>query len=178
MPEYQEFPSSESSDVSSGDDEVVETICLQDPFDVEESKCIQNNKKVRRGLQYLKSGYIRKVQDCREERYYFAKAQVRASMDCKAYNVMVAISIMSGSVWKAVCDDACPQSALGRCSHVSALLLFLWSHIRLNGYGGMSFVISLILKNVKSYYNVLKCKIIYIFFYMSNVNFTGMPQTF
>ncbi|KAE8748062.1 hypothetical protein FOCC_FOCC005257 [Frankliniella occidentalis] len=137
MPEYHELgdPSAISESSGEDDDDVVDSIA--DPLDSIESECRQRNKKVRRGLQYVKSGNIRKVQDCREGKYYFIKAQVRASMELKAYNVMVAISQISGSVWKCICDDACPQSTLGRCSHISALLLYLWSHIRLNGHAGM-----------------------------------------
>ncbi|KAK3931102.1 Alkaline nuclease, partial [Frankliniella fusca] len=136
MPEYHELGDLSAISDSSGEDDVVESIA--DPLDDIESECRQRNKKVRRGLQYVKSGNIRKVEDCREGKYYFIKAQVRASMELKAYNVMVAISQISGSVWKCICDDACPQSTLGRCSHVSALLLYLWSHIRLNGHAGIT----------------------------------------
>lgn len=105
----------------------------EDPFD-EEYSTVNETKKLRRGLQFLKSKYVRKVQDTYVGRCYFVKAQVRASMECEAYKVKVAISTTSGNI--SICTCTCKQQSLGRCSHVSAVLLHIWRHVRLHGYGG------------------------------------------
>lgn len=104
-----------------------------DPFD-EENQSINEVQVLRKGLRYFKSNFVRSVQDICEGRCYFVKAQVRASMLMVAHNTSVAISLRSGTVHK--CKCTCVAQSLGRCSHVCAVLLFIWSHIRLNGYGG------------------------------------------
>jgi hypothetical protein len=137
MPEYkapEQLNDSESE--SSGDEADTSTVEVQDPFLSSERDAMLRSKKLRRGLQYVKSGYVRGVQDCQPNQYNLYKGHVKASMDSRAYWVHIAISPISGSIFKCTCDNTCPQKALGRCSHISALLLFLLAHIKVNGYGG------------------------------------------
>ncbi|XP_026294174.1 uncharacterized protein LOC113218164 [Frankliniella occidentalis] len=128
------------SDRESGDEacDIVEEeiVVLQDPFEDDEKAEIKCSKKLRRGLLYVKSGHVRNIQDNLPGRIHLYKAQVRASMREKAYMVKVALSQVSGSIVKCICDQACPQRALGRCSHISALLFSLLIHKNLNGPGG------------------------------------------
>ncbi|KAE8737185.1 hypothetical protein FOCC_FOCC017355 [Frankliniella occidentalis] len=105
---------------------------LPDPFD-DEHKTINEVKMLRKGLMFFKSKHVRALQDCSQGRCYFLKASVRASMEKEAYTVTVALSHRSGSIH--VCTCECIQQSLGRCVHVSSVLLALWSHIRLNGNG-------------------------------------------
>lgn len=125
-----------SNGESSGDEEVEEEIQISDPFEDAESKAIKISKKLRRGLVYVKSKYVRNVQDALTDNIHLYKGLVRASMNKKAYGVKVALSQISGSVLKCSCDITCPQKGLGRCSHVAALLLHILLHKNLNGPAG------------------------------------------
>ena len=136
MPQLEDFVQLSDDDVSSGDEEDVEVIEVSDPFDQAECKEIRMSKKLRRGLQYVKSGYVGHVHDSLPDRIHAYKALVRASMNAVAYEVQVAISQVSGNIVRCKCDSVCPQNALGRCSHISALLLFILLHKNLNGPEG------------------------------------------
>ncbi|XP_026286571.2 ubiquitin carboxyl-terminal hydrolase 36-like [Frankliniella occidentalis] len=126
----------EDSDSGFSDEESNQVV---DPF-ADDAGSIQHCKKIRRGMVFLKSGHVRKVENTSMGAVYFVRAQVRASMRMDFYNVQVAISTMSGNV--KICTCTCKQQALGRCSHVSATLLFMWCHIQLNGYDGKSSAVS------------------------------------
>lgn len=132
------IPSLPQSDESDEDcEDIPESSRIQDPFD-DEHKSLQDVKTLRKGLRFFKSKYVRNVHDvCEAGRTYFVKAEVRASMEAVKHDVQIAISVRSGNVQGGTCD--CIQQSLGRCVHVCATLLFIWSHIRLNGYGGKQF---------------------------------------
>lgn len=137
MPNYKsstdlDSDSSDSSD--SSDEEEEQVIKIRDPFLDGESQEIRRSKKLRRGLLFVKSKFVTGVQDCLQGQLHYYKGHIRASMEKTAYWVHVALSHVSGSVIKCTCD--CVQRALGRCSHVCALLLQILLHVRLNGYGG------------------------------------------
>lgn len=142
MPNYDGDNQSES-DSEEGEIEEAEevNVNISDPFDSTETDEMLRSKKLRRGLMYLKSNHIRSCKDTVEERLHFFKAHIRASMDKDAYWVHVAMSQVSGRVIYCTCQ--CVQRALGRCSHVGALLLFILRHIRINGFQGMVNVITL-----------------------------------
>ena len=53
-----------------------------------------------------------------------------------AYFVHVVLSVVTGRVLNAQCME-CAASALGRCSHVGALLEFMLQHVKEHGYEGM-----------------------------------------
>ncbi|KAK3918027.1 Ubiquitin carboxyl-terminal hydrolase 36 [Frankliniella fusca] len=126
------LPNDDDSEVSEADEQEV-----LDPLD-DEYQTINGVKVLRKGLNFLKSKYVRAVENCSHGRCYFVKASVRASMEKRAYEVTIAISHRSGSIHACTCE--CIQQSLGRCVHVSSVLLYLWSHVRLNGNGGKSIV--------------------------------------
>ena len=79
---------------------------------------------MRRWQQFVDSGHVKNVSDTMNNDCYFIRAEVLPSMkNDPPKHVHVCLSCKSGSVLHASCD--CKASALGRCSHVSALLLFL-----------------------------------------------------
>lgn len=130
-------PTENTSSVNSSDDEeeAENVVVINDPFDDDDEQTeIKFCKKLRRGLQYVKSGYVRNVHHCLCQRLHCYKGQVRASMNAIAYKVKVAIFQISGSVVKASCQ--CAAHSLQRCSHISALLLHLLLHKHLNGPQG------------------------------------------
>ncbi|XP_034239125.1 uncharacterized protein LOC117644048 [Thrips palmi] len=117
---------------SSDEEDIAENVVIiNDPFEDAEQTEIKCSKKLRRGLQYVKSKYVRNVHDCLPDRLHCYKGQVRASMSKVAYHVKVAIFQVSGSVVKASCH--CGAHTMQRCSHISALLLYLLLHKNLNG---------------------------------------------
>ncbi|XP_034232766.1 ubiquitin carboxyl-terminal hydrolase 36-like [Thrips palmi] len=128
--------SSSSSDESADEAlEIVHIVQMKDPFTDPKCKEMLRVKVLRRGLQYVKSGWVKGLQDCSDGRYYYVKAHVRASMEPEAYWVYITISTITGGVCQATCGYPCPATANGRCSHVSAALLQILAHIHLNGYG-------------------------------------------
>lgn len=115
------------------EDEDEEGDGFKDPFD-SEREFICNIKKLRQGLRFLKSKHARNVQDVILGNVYFVQCDMKASMESVCYKVKIAISIVSGNV--KLCQCECKAQTLRRCCHVSGLLLYVWCHIRLNGYGG------------------------------------------
>lgn len=127
---------SNSSSGESEDDELdnVHEVEMKDPFADSKCKELLRVKLLRRGLQYVKSGWVKGLQDCSDGRYYYVKAHVRASMEPQAYWVYITISTVTGGVCQVTCGYPCPATANGRCSHVSAALLQILAHIHLNGH--------------------------------------------
>lgn len=78
-------------------------------------------KPLRRGEQYRNSGFVNEIYLRNDGKCIFMKTTVKASMKNEQHNVLVTLSARSGSVIDGNCD--CKASALGRCSHVAALLL-------------------------------------------------------
>lgn len=142
MPDMEDIVQLSDDDFSSGDEEVEEVIAIGDPFEDGEYNEIRFSKKLRRGLQYVKSGFVTHMEDTLPDRIHVYKCVVRASMKEKAYSVKAAMSQVSGSIVR--CSCACPQSALGRCSHISALLLSILLHKNLNGPAGKLFIFILL----------------------------------
>ncbi|XP_014670842.1 PREDICTED: uncharacterized protein LOC106811655 [Priapulus caudatus] len=81
------------------------------------------DKPMRRGKIFYDSGNVTEIQDVRKGSQYFVKAKVLASMRKTTYSVLFSLSVNSGFVSDATCD--CRASALGRCSHVAAVLYAL-----------------------------------------------------
>ena len=92
------------------------------------------SKPLTKGEQYVKSGSVTSIMDTIKSgtNNYFLKAKVDASMKQEQRTVHVTLSNVSGAVLDGSCT--CPGSALGRCNHVAALLLFLDKHTKDNGY--------------------------------------------
>ena len=89
-------------------------------------------KPLRRGQQYVDSKYVSDLMDKEDDTLYYLKASVNASMISTRYSVLVKLSKTSGAVQDASCE--CKASSLKRCSHVSALLLYLSYHVKHHGY--------------------------------------------
>ena len=85
-----------------------------------------------RAEQYISSEYITAVQDVSTKDCYFVKANIKSSFCDKYHFVHVTISKASGGVLDASCS--CKASAMGRCSHVAALLKCIVDHVEQNGY--------------------------------------------
>ena len=85
------------------------------------------SKPLRRGDQFFRSGHVTCMRDNRTNKYYYVKAKVLASMKQVLYNVQVTLSVDSGFVVEASCE--CKSSALGRCSHVGAVLVAINNYL-------------------------------------------------
>ncbi len=77
-------------------------------------------KPLKRGKQYYNSRNVSGMQDCVNNGNYCVKATVAPSMMSGQYIVHVVLSSQSGFVKNATCQ--CRASAMGRCSHVAAVL--------------------------------------------------------
>ncbi|MCG7868599.1 MAG: YqaJ viral recombinase family protein [Candidatus Thiodiazotropha taylori] len=102
-----------------------EEISNESDEDIED---LHTAKPLIRGEKYLKSGHVLKIHDCCKSGHYFMKAKVMASYSVSTeYDVTVTLSQVSGFVRDASCT--CKASAMGRCSHVTALLLALKNYL-------------------------------------------------
>ena len=88
-----------------------------------------------RGEQYVSSNSVLRTEDTVFKNHYFIRAKVQASYEANVHIVIISISNESGSICDAICNS-CKQRSLGRCCHVSAVLLLVGEHIRDNGNEG------------------------------------------
>ena len=79
------------------------------------------SKPLRRGKQFFNSGHVTHMMDTTVDNCYYVKAVVLASIKQASYETRVTLSGNSGFVLAASCQ--CKSSALGRCSHVGAVLV-------------------------------------------------------
>lgn len=93
----------------------------------------------RKGLALLRSHKILNVKDQRREGLYYVMAEVQRSMKIDCCYPAAIFSVASGSVRECSCD--CKQQAMGRCSHVTAMLLGMVQHIESNGHSGLHIMI-------------------------------------
>ena len=90
-------------------------------------------KPLKNGIKYVDSGFVHDMMDTKTEEHYFLKAHVWPSMKNELpHNVLIILSVSSGAVIHASCDP-CKVSALGRCSHVVAVLFSLLDHVNEQG---------------------------------------------
>ena len=91
------------------------------------------DRPLKNARKYVDSGFVHDIMDARSDEHYFARAHVWPSMrNDLPHNVLVILSKASGAVIHASCEP-CKVSALGRCSHVAALLLYLHDHVEKHG---------------------------------------------
>lgn len=91
------------------------------------------DKPFKNGRKYVKSGFVHDVEDNRKQNHYFLRAHVWPSMRGELpHNVLITISVHSGAVLHATCEPY-KVAALGRCSHVVAVLLLLVDHVKKHG---------------------------------------------
>ncbi|KAG5863881.1 hypothetical protein JTB14_026685 [Gonioctena quinquepunctata] len=94
-------------------------------------------KPFRRGSQYVDSDHVHDVMDKLEGNIYKLRAFCFASFQKhQRYLVEIEINNMSGAVISGQCE--CKAFALGRCSHVSAILLFLEKYCRDKGHSSIA----------------------------------------
>lgn len=87
-------------------------------------------KPFKNGQRYLDSGFVYDVSDNKTVKNYFIRAHVWSSMKNQLpHNLLVILSVHSGAVIYALCES-CKADALGRCSHIVAVLLKLLDPIR------------------------------------------------
>ena len=90
-------------------------------------------KPLRKGINLVKAEFVENIHDNMTNDTYYLRAHVHHSMKSDPpLNVVIAISCISGSIKFGRCS--CRASALGRCSHIAALLLHLNEFVTANGY--------------------------------------------
>ena len=88
---------------------------------------------LRKGHNLVHSDFVENMQDNKEEKYYFLRAHVHHSMKTDfPLAVSIVLDNISGSVRHGECN--CKASALGRCAHVSAVLLKLVQFLDTNDH--------------------------------------------
>ncbi|KAI4468043.1 e3 sumo-protein ligase [Holotrichia oblita] len=106
-------------------------------FELQDSNAGTTEKPFRKGSQFVQSDYIFNVYDAKDNKSYYLKAQCYSSFKKNvSYGVEITLNELSGAVVGGTCE--CRQSALGRCSHVTALLLFLDKFTQENGHDGIA----------------------------------------
>lgn len=104
---------------------------------------VGTKKPLKRGEQYRKSEHVTEVGDNVTSAHYFIRAIVLSSFHKnRSYRVFVTCSRSTAFVVEGICE--CRQRALGRCSHVAALLLYVLDHVRNHGFDGKSNILLLI----------------------------------
>ena len=91
------------------------------------------DKPLKNGRKYVDSGFVHDLMDSKTNKFYFLRAHVWPSMKSDLpHNVLIVLSVASGAVMHAFCEP-CKVSALGRSSHVVAVLFTLLDHVEKNG---------------------------------------------
>ena len=90
-------------------------------------------KPLRKGYWLVRSGFLENIEDCLTNENYFLRGHVHHSMKAeKPLKVILVLSSIPGFVKFTQCD--CRAAALGRCAHVTAVLLMLSDYVAENGY--------------------------------------------
>ena len=96
----------------------------------EEIEDVHTSKPLKRGIMYVESGHVEKIQDSAKSGHYFMKTKVMVSYRRNvSYDVTVTLSQLSGFVRDASC--MCVASAIGKRSHVTGLLYALLGCLKL-----------------------------------------------
>ncbi|XP_032234254.2 uncharacterized protein LOC5509403 [Nematostella vectensis] len=94
-------------------------------------------KPLRKGRSLVTSGFVENIQDTTNESTYFVRAHVHHSMKADLpLKTSVSVSKLSGFV--KYCSCSCKANELGRCCHVSALLLFISDYLGKHGYDAVA----------------------------------------
>ncbi|KAG5886265.1 hypothetical protein JTB14_020828 [Gonioctena quinquepunctata] len=102
---------------------VNENIECEDP-EVDDMQTKITVEPIKRGHQYVDSDHITEVQDAQEDNYYICQCKYLASFQIFIkYTITVILNRTPGAIIKGMCE--CKQSAIGKCSHVTALLIFI-----------------------------------------------------
>jgi len=136
IPEEHIIATSKDSDSGIGDSvsdsELDNDMRGEDPFE-NNKPLVFAKKPLRKGYKLVRGRFILKIEDGKVGSHYLVQATIRPSMRSKTtYRTKVVMSCSSGSLLKGMCRGR----SLGRCVHVSGLLLFLIVHTKLNGFKG------------------------------------------
>ena len=90
-------------------------------------------KPLKNGRKYVDSKFVHDLMDNKTDQHYFFRGHVWPSMrNDLPHNVLIVLSVTSGTVIHASCQP-CNVAALGRCSHVVAVLFTLLDHVQEHG---------------------------------------------
>ena len=82
---------------------------------------------------YVDSKFVHDLMDNKTDQHYFLRGHVWPSLrNDLPHNVLIVLSVTSGAVIHASCQP-CKVAALGRCSHVVAVLFTLLDHVQEHG---------------------------------------------
>ena len=103
------------------------------PEDIKDRLGHMTDKPLKNGRKYVDSGFVHDMMDTVNGDHYLVRAHVWPSMRAELpHNVVVVLSVNSGTVLHASCDP-CRASSLGRCSHVVAVLFCILDHVQRHG---------------------------------------------
>ena len=89
------------------------------------------DKPLKNGRKYVDSGFVHDMMDNKISEHYFVRAHVWPSMKSELpHNVLVILSATSGAVVIHASCQPCKVAALGRCSHVVAVLFSFLDHVK------------------------------------------------
>ncbi|CAG9812708.1 unnamed protein product [Phaedon cochleariae] len=101
--------------------------------DISENNTVTTVKPFRKGHQFVDSDHISCVEDGLQDNFYVCRCKCLSSFQkTLQYKVKVILNNTSGAVINGFCE--CKQSALGKCSHVTAFLLFIWQYVEKFGH--------------------------------------------
>ena len=91
------------------------------------------DKPLKNGRKYVDSKFVHDLMDNKTDQHYFLRGHVWPSMrNDLPHNVLIILSVTSGAVIHAS-SQQCKVAALGRCSHVVAVLFTLLDHVQEHG---------------------------------------------
>ena len=91
------------------------------------------DKPLKNARKYVDSGFVHDIMDAKSDEHYFVRAHMWPSMRSDLpHNVLGILSNTRGAVMHASCEPR-KVAALGRCSHVVAVLFYLLDYIKENG---------------------------------------------
>ena len=124
--------------------ESIRTVQLDPSLDVRDEDINKENemecglghmtdKPLKNGRKYVDSKFVHDLMDNKTEQHYFLKGHVWPSMRAELpHNVLIILSATSGAIIHASCYP-CKVAALGRCSHIVAVLFSLLDHVEKYG---------------------------------------------
>ena len=124
--------------------ESIRTVQLDPSLDVRDEDINKENemecglghmtdKPLKNGRKYVDSKFVHDLMDNKTEQHYFLKGHVWPSMRAELpHNALIILSATSGAIIHASCYP-CKVAALGRCSHIVAVLFSLLDHVEKYG---------------------------------------------
>ncbi len=114
---------------------LVESISGENDSDASDDGTTTTEKPLRKGKSLVDSKFIENIQDnvLITNGAYYVRAEVHHSMKKQEpLKVFISLSGKTGFILKAQCN--CKSSALSRCCHIAALLLYLFNYVEEHGH--------------------------------------------